>query len=756
MKRTLFLVFSVLILTSITTAQDADVIEAGYLPYWGSLGNVVLKDSVAIVTSDYGLMTFDISDPTEPTMLDHVPVRESWYPTEISLSGDIVCLQDILWHQLGPPLLFDISNPSNIEPLTELPLRDYIRSCVIYESYLYVIDGGHHLYVWDITNPDEPEAIDTVETYPNELQIFDDMLVAGFFGYSDPNYNRLEFFSLENPEHPELLGRYTNNRETRVYPESKQQFINDQYFRILEREHRPLALECIDLSDPSEPYSRWTIEFERHSIILGEINGYLAIQIDTEGEGGQLRLYSNEDPDTLIEVAVLNTPTWGYDVYSEGDLLFFSRTSGLYCMDISDLEHPEELGSFNVERGPGGNAAKIDDYLLVPMWDKTIQLISVANPENPHEVSSLRFENGIRDVYKWDHPSGTTYIAALEHPNKLIFLDMEGEDLRIISEIELDIEQDTLETYLAEFTICSWDNGLIITANEHEYDWHTVAGHLWVVSLNDPDNPAIIGYLSERMERRTYYSVFGSSNAVYRNYVYSADWAFTDGSYIISIADPENPEIISHEQDDPLEAPLAIEGNLLFAGSYIYDISDPVNPDLLSRLGANILINCRVQHGLLSRVTWDSPQFRVYNARNPEEPEFIAGVDIFDYPYDLIMEDGFFYVVERSGIQILQYTGDDHVQSDGFGRADEFTLSEPYPNPFNSSTIIKYELASAVDMSLRIYDLAGRLVETLHEGYTAGGLYTAIWNGDNRPSGLYVCRLIVGGHAVSKKMVMLR
>ena len=85
-----------------------------------------------------------------------------------------------------------------------------------------------------------------------------------------------------------------------------------------------------------------------------------------------------------------------------------------------------------------------------------------------------------------------------------------------------------------------------------------------------------------------------------------------------------------------------------------------------------------------------------------------------------------------------------------------FSLLPNYPNPFNNLTKIRYNLASSADMTLRVYDLAGRLIETLHEGHMKGGEHTAIWNADNIASGIYICRLEAGGISDYMKMVMIR
>jgi len=83
-------------------------------------------------------------------------------------------------------------------------------------------------------------------------------------------------------------------------------------------------------------------------------------------------------------------------------------------------------------------------------------------------------------------------------------------------------------------------------------------------------------------------------------------------------------------------------------------------------------------------------------------------------------------------------------------------LKANYPNPFNSSTIIKYALNREQQVTLEIYDLLGRHVETLVDDYQAAGLHQAVWNAENVSSGVYFYKLIAGDFVKAKKMLMLK
>lgn len=70
----------------------------------------------------------------------------------------------------------------------------------------------------------------------------------------------------------------------------------------------------------------------------------------------------------------------------------------------------------------------------------------------------------------------------------------------------------------------------------------------------------------------------------------------------------------------------------------------------------------------------------------------------------------------------------------------EFALSPNYPNPFNPSTEIRYEVPEPARVSLVIYDVLGRVVETLIEETKEAGYNALQWNATGRSSGVYLAR----------------
>ena len=91
-----------------------------------------------------------------------------------------------------------------------------------------------------------------------------------------------------------------------------------------------------------------------------------------------------------------------------------------------------------------------------------------------------------------------------------------------------------------------------------------------------------------------------------------------------------------------------------------------------------------------------------------------------------------------------------------------FRLHQNQPNPFNPTTTIRYDLPKPADVTLRIYDVKGRLVRTLlHPTWKETGRHTELWDGlnnrgDKVASGIYFYRLTAGNQSLAKKMVLLK
>ena len=86
----------------------------------------------------------------------------------------------------------------------------------------------------------------------------------------------------------------------------------------------------------------------------------------------------------------------------------------------------------------------------------------------------------------------------------------------------------------------------------------------------------------------------------------------------------------------------------------------------------------------------------------------------------------------------------------------KFILAQNYPNPFNPSTTINYQIPSAGLVTIKIYDVLGREIETLVNEEKGVGRYKVEFNGSNLASGLYFYRITSNNYSDTKKMVLVK
>lgn len=86
----------------------------------------------------------------------------------------------------------------------------------------------------------------------------------------------------------------------------------------------------------------------------------------------------------------------------------------------------------------------------------------------------------------------------------------------------------------------------------------------------------------------------------------------------------------------------------------------------------------------------------------------------------------------------------------------ELSLGPVHPNPFNSTTSIRYNLDRDGFITLKLYDLAGREVAELVSERQSTGNYQTFWNAEGMPSGVYLLRLNAGGLERTTKLLLIR
>jgi len=96
------------------------------------------------------------------------------------------------------------------------------------------------------------------------------------------------------------------------------------------------------------------------------------------------------------------------------------------------------------------------------------------------------------------------------------------------------------------------------------------------------------------------------------------------------------------------------------------------------------------------------------------------------------------------------------VQSKSQITPNDFLLSQNYPNPFNPTTQIHFNLAKTGQATLQIFDVQGRLLETLVDGIVQAGNHDVSFDASHQPSGIYFYKLASDGISQIKKMTLVK
>ena len=117
-----------------------------------------------------------------------------------------------------------------------------------------------------------------------------------------------------------------------------------------------------------------------------------------------------------------------------------------------------------------------------------------------------------------------------------------------------------------------------------------------------------------------------------------------------------------------------------------------------------------------------------------------------DYALANIVNDN--TTLEKKNYNKVNFTGNEIPAS--------YSLAQNFPNPFNPSTTIRYQLPENGMVTLKIYDILGSEVATLVNEQKAAGRYEVNFNASSLASGVYIYKIQAGDFSASKKLILLK
>lgn len=403
----------------------------------------------------------------------------------------------------------------------------------------------------------------------------------------------------------------------------------------------------------------------------------------------------------------------------------------------------EPIGCYELPRGVRGLCVK-GNYVYVADGFSGLFTIDVSDPAAPEAVDTVNTQYAIKRV---DIEGDYAYVLEVEdHPPPLYGA------LRIF-----DISSPGQPDEIGNLTLESCHYSSIFAKGDYVY----IAGDYWylhVIDVSNPANPVL------------YHNIYipGSKTGLFatNDYLFIANPE--RGFYIVNISDTINYPIVSIYDTPAWPAGVYINGSYAYISDFtslqIVDISDPTNPTFAGsydEYGTGYFERPIIKDTFAYLVEYNG--LLILNISIPESPTYVCSYQLENTERLDVSENLIFIGTSNwfsPNLMIFRFTmvGVDNEPSP---LPEEFMLSQNHPNPFNTSTEIKYTLPFAEYITLEIYDILGRKTATLFNEYQTAGYKSLIWNGRNTmgdvvSSGIYFYRLTTGEISFTKRMMLIK
>ncbi|MDP8237984.1 MAG: T9SS type A sorting domain-containing protein [Candidatus Hatepunaea meridiana] len=669
-----------------------------YSPH--SSEDIRLVDNLLYSISDYyhDVFILDISDPSDIQLLDRYELDN--YPNGIEINDDLLYTQvDVSF------TILSIADPENIEVVfasnSRYGMGSLMNSIRYFNGYIYM----GMACIWDVRDPREAVRLCWGGGYGSAFTELGENVSFVSQSASAMVGRDLMIFDIHNFEEPERL-----HWHPAAYGLSDV-FVQDNYLYVSSRFKYGSKFDIYNIENIFNP------------IKTGEIDSTI---------GNDSRL--------------------GYDdIFVQGDITVLSEYIGardsLSIFSLEDIEHPREVS--RIGRHSVKDLVIDGDYLYigcdrVSSGNEGLKVISIEDPTNPRIVwESDADELCAYEVYGVALSDNYAYSVSRSLGGELeqnfrIWDRGDPEDLQLVGSC-------VVEGFCAT----------IVLSDEYAYVTGIIdRGLLSVVSIADSENPRVVS--------TTRLPDYGMDCAMLDGYLYISFYHM--GFMIFDLNDPEQPDLISH-YDTPISTgtynQIAVVDGYVITSGIIYDcarITGRWNVQLSSeshdfgdvQLDTSAIWELTISNEAqqpveILEVACDSATFTVdfddiitidldeettvEVTFAPTEPRpYTSALTIHTERRDLIVQ------LSGTGVELSASEDDTQLPL-------EFALYDAYPNPFNSVTTLQYDIRQSTNLQLSVYDLNGRLVETLYNGNIKSGSYSLTWNAGRLPSGLYLVRM---------------
>jgi hypothetical protein len=729
---------------------------------------VVAGEHAFVADRNSGLQVIDICDPVGPGYAGNSHLS--------SEDVDVVVAGDHAYVANGNAGLrvVDISDPTNPATIGNYVIYDPALGVAVDGDYAYVATDDAGLEVIDISIPSNPTSTGNVSLPGFSYQV----ALAGDYAYVATFDAGLDVVDVSDPTSPTWVGSY-NTPGTALDVE-----IDGDYAYVADR---ATGLYVLDISTPTNPTFAGNY-VTRHLGAGVAVAGDYAYVADFDSG---LAVIDISDPTNPVFAGSYSTPDRGYKVAVAGDYAFVvgRLTTGLLVLDISDPTAPTLTGSYDTP-GVSQGVAISGDYAYVCDGSSGMQVIQVFDRSmvlddnvgqslvlnsplgdvswvrlSASQIGNIQWDASADDGASWKNVSPDAQWHLLDNPG--MYLRWRATHIYSFTQPAVN---PTVTQLSVEWLISA---AVIESIVDIPGDQGRKARVEWMRSAYDfvGATPQIVEYAIYRKHGPESLSGLARAPALEGwDYVTTVP-AETEDYYSVVVPTLRDSTIADgmHRTTFLVRARTATPGVHFDSppdSGYSVDNLAPTPPQQFG---------VAYNSGGGNDLSWqecpeaDFQYFCVYRGQSEDftpDPGSLEHTTTGTAWHDAVPQ-GYTYYYKTTAVD---YSGNESDPSSaqivtGIDRhtiPESFALYQNVPNPFNPETTIRYDVPEGRGkVTLRIYDVSGRLVRTLVDGGETPGAKMVNWNGrDNHgrtvASGVYFYQLESSSYTKTRKMLLMK
>jgi hypothetical protein len=715
----IFLAFAILIFSSSLRAQSIDYLGS---TLWSGVNDVKISGNYAYCAFFNGLMILDISVPDTPTFVSQYYIGGDWFYFQLREGQRLAVSGNYVYFAADYEGLniIDVSNPANPTLASQYLTPSYATDVFVLDTLAYLTCESSALEILNISDPHNPTLVAQCEI-PGAVGVY----VRGNYAYLASELLGLYIIDVSDPTNPIILGNYiSGNYAVDVQVVGNYAYLAYGYYGLI----------IVDVTNPLNPsfVGSWS-DYPNVWVDGLCINGNYAY-LATDGHFLVMDISNPFQPSVLGSLSA----GWNLDVFVSANYAYVAAlTNGLHVINIADPANPSLAGTYATPN-------QINDvfisgnYAYVSCGPTGLKIVDITNSSNPITLGS--WVPPYFNIFKAVYVSGS-YAYLATHGDQDLWIVNISDPQNPTPVGNCILPQDAFDVYVREpyAYVADYSSGL------------------YILNVSDPAHPSLAGNLE------TPYQIYGVN--ISGNYAYLAGY---NSLHIVDVGDPAHPAFAGNWHDIfgyPYK--VVISGNYAYladggnggAGLQIINVSDPTNPTFVGYFQAH---GSAVDVSILGNYAYLAESWTYWWG------EGIEIVDISDPAHSSLADslktpgDGYGIAVSNGQIYLADYYSFMILHSDLTGIEDQvtlpniFSLSQNYPNPFNAATTIKYDLPKSSDVSIDIFDILGRKVETLISGKQLAGSHSVIWDAKDVSSGIYFYKIQAGDFSDTKRCLLLK